>query len=64
LPDIGLDGSVFRDCLITLGSEGPHGRLEGGYIQLQVEQVGDRGQQRATHGWIGGVPQVMGRLSA
>ena len=34
LPYIGLDGGVFRDGLITLGAKGPHGRLEGGDIQL------------------------------
>jgi len=62
LLDIGLDGGVLRDCLITLGAKGPHGRLEGGDIQLQVEQVGDRGQQCATHGRIGSAPEVMGRL--
>jgi hypothetical protein len=62
LPYIGLDGGVFRYCLVTLGPKGPRGRLEGGHIQLQVEQVCDRGQQRATHGRIGCAPEVMGRL--
>jgi hypothetical protein len=37
LPDIGLDGSVFRDGLVTLGPKGPHGRLERGDIQRHVE---------------------------
>jgi hypothetical protein len=29
LPDIGLDGGVLRDSLVTLGPKGPHGRLKG-----------------------------------
>ena len=37
LPDIGLHGGVFRDSLVTLGAKGPHGRLKGGHVQLQVE---------------------------
>ena len=44
LPDIGLNGGVLRHGLVTLGAKGPYGRLEGGHIELQVEQVRDRGQ--------------------
>jgi len=62
LPDIGLHGGVFRHGLVTLRAKGPYGRLEGGDIQLQVEQARDRAQQRATHGRIGGIAEVMGRL--
>ena len=61
LPDIGLDAGVLRDGLVTLAPKRPHGRLKGRHIELQVEQGGERGQQRATHGRIGGVPEVMRR---
>ena len=37
LPDIGLDGGVLCDGLVTLGPKGPHGRLERGDIQCHVE---------------------------
>jgi len=57
LPDIGLDGGVLRDSLVTLAPKGLHGRRKGGQIEFQVEQAGDRGQQSLAPG---GVPLACG----
>src|SRR2546426_2648870 len=46
---IGLDSRVLRYRLVALGPKGLHGRLKEGYIELQVEQAGDRGQQCLDH---------------
>ena len=49
LPPIGLHGGVLRHRLVTLATKGLHGCIEGGHIQLQVEQTVGRDQECPAH---------------
>ena len=63
LPDLGLGRGVLGHRLVAARPKGPHGGIQRGDIEVQVEQAGHRGQQRLAHRRIRRPLEIVGGLA-